>query len=61
MKTSKQTIIVFGMALLTFAFISWDRNKQSGKTSDPAFARIFSVNNTDLPWINNDERNPGLC
>jgi len=55
MKTSKQTIIVFGIVLLTFAFISWDRNKQSGKAGDHAFSRIFSVNNTDLPWANDDE------
>ncbi|QEC66987.1 hypothetical protein FRZ67_06640 [Panacibacter ginsenosidivorans] len=55
MKTSKQTIIVFGIALLTFAFISWDRNKQSGKTSDPAFSRIFSTNNTALPWVDDND------
>lgn len=50
MKTSKQTLILFGATVLTLAFISWDRNKQSPKKSDPAFSRIFSVNNSDLPW-----------
>jgi hypothetical protein len=55
MKTSKQTIIVFGLVLLTFAFISWDRNMQSGKTSDQAFSRIFSTNNTALPWVGDNE------
>jgi len=50
MKTSKQTLILLGATILTITFISWDRNKQSTKKSDPAFSRIFSVSNTDLPW-----------
>lgn len=54
MKTSKQTLILLGATLLTITFISWDRNKQSHKASDPAFARIFSVNNADLPWDANE-------
>jgi hypothetical protein len=55
MKTSKQTIIVFGLAVVTFAFISWDRNKQSGKTSNHA-SNIFLVNNNALsPWADAED------
>ena len=55
MKTSRQTIVLLGMALTTFIFISWNKNKLTSHKTESAFGNIFSVNNTDLPWVSDDE------
>lgn len=56
MKTSKKTFLIAGAAILTFAFVSWERTNNAQKESNAnVYAKIFASNTMDLPWVNSSE------